>query len=63
MIPGVTHLPAPSTTAAPAGASTVWPTAAILPPCISTEPRSMRSPAAVSTVALVIRTGWEGRGW
>ena len=39
------------------------PTAAILPSRISTEPRSMRSPVAVSTVALVIRTVCEGRGW
>ncbi len=62
MIPGVTHLPVPSTTTAPAGASTLAPTAATLPSRRRTEPRAMRSPAAVRMVALVMSTGWEGSG-
>ena len=39
MIPGVTHLPVPSMTVAPAGAATSAPSATTLPSANSTDPR------------------------
>jgi hypothetical protein len=41
MMPGVTHLPRPSITVAPAGAATVWPTETDLALGNSTEPFSI----------------------
>ena len=52
--PGVTVLPAASTTVAPAGTGTLAPTAAILPPRSTSVPRSIVDPVAVMMRALVI---------
>src|SRR5215213_9127031 len=60
MTPGVTNLPVASTTTAPAGASTVCPTAAIFPSTISTWPLGMICPAAVITVPPRISVGCDG---
>ncbi len=62
MIPGVTHLPAASSTTASGGASTTAPTATTLPSRISSEPFSMRSPTAVRIVAFRIRRGGDAAG-
>ncbi len=61
MIPGVTHLPWPSMTVAPAGTATSLPTATILPPENTTVPPSICSPVAVRTVAPTTAVGAEGR--
>ena len=49
-------------TRASAGAVTLWPTAAIFPPCSSSEPRSMTGPAAVRIVALRMTVVCDGSG-
>src|SRR5664279_4469864 len=62
MNPGVTNLPVPSITTASAGAATLVPTATILPPCISTEPPTMRGPAAVRIVAFLMSVVFDANG-
>ena len=57
MMPGVTHLPVPSTRVASAGACSAVPTATILPSRSSTSASSRRWPVPVSTVACWISTG------
>src|SRR5438045_5300300 len=54
MMPGVSHMPVPSTTAAEDGAFTAAPTAAILPACTHTDPCSMVPWLAVITVAFLM---------
>ena len=54
--PGVTHLPAASTTRAPAGTATPVPTAAILPSRITTVPFSIGGPETVYTLPPVMAT-------
>src|SRR5213593_5074779 len=61
--PGVTYLPVPSTTAAPAGASTLAPTATMRPSLNRTDPLRISWPAAVMSVALRISTGALGWRW
>src|SRR5690349_16991884 len=56
MMPGVTYLPVPSTTIASAGASTVCPTATILPSRSSTAP-TKAGPIADSMVAFRMTVG------
>src|SRR2546426_12325570 len=58
--PGVTYLPVPSTTTAPAGASTFAPTATIRPSLSTIEPLGISWPVAVMIVALRIKTGGLG---
>jgi hypothetical protein len=55
-IPGITYLPLPSMTRAPAGTATLAPTAAIFPSRITTVPREIVPFEAVMIVALVIAT-------
>ena len=62
MKPGVTHFPVPSTTVASSGAVRSVPTAAIFPSRRSTEACSIVGPAAVITVAFLMKTGSEGIG-
>ena len=57
MMPGVTHLPRPSTRTASAGASRPTPTAATTPSRISTSAPSKRLPVPSSTVAPLTSTG------
>ncbi len=59
--PGVTTLPVPSITVAPAGAAPL-PTRTIRPPSTTTVAFSMVAPAPVITVALVIAMGAAASG-
>ena len=59
--PGVTYFPVPSTTTAPAGASTLVPIATIFPSFIRSDPFAISCPVAVMIVAWRITTG--GLGW
>jgi hypothetical protein len=61
--PGVTYLPPASITTAPAGASTLCPTEAILPSRISTAPPRITGPAAVRIVAFRMSIAGAGTGW
>src|SRR2546422_10615678 len=63
MMPGVTHLPVPSTLIASDGACTVAPTATIWPSRNRIDACGISCPAAVMIVALVITTGREGWRW
>src|SRR6266542_5673280 len=63
MIPGVTHLPVPSTTTASAGASTVAPTATMRPSRSRIDPPAISWPVAVMIVALRINTGGLACRW
>src|SRR5881628_1913497 len=58
--PGVTYFPVPSTTTAPAGASTFAPTATIRPSLSTIEPLGISWPVAVMIVPLRIKTGGLG---
>jgi hypothetical protein len=60
--PGVTYLPAPSSTTASAGASTDWPTAAIFPSRRRIAPSRIVGPAAVRMVTLRITVGRDANG-
>jgi len=62
MMPGVTHLPWPSMTSAPAGGARLAPTATILPWSKTTVPLSICWPVAVSTVAPTMAVNRPGRG-
>ena len=55
--PGVTNLPLPSITVAPAGTSTDAPTATITPSFTRIVPLATTGPAAVSSVAFRIANG------
>src|SRR5690349_12668844 len=61
-MPGVTHLPWPSMTTAPAGASTDAPTATSLPSRMSRAPLRMTGPAAVRMFTLRMTVGRDGNG-
>src|SRR6266550_689901 len=64
MIPGVTHLPVPSTTtASEGGASTVAPTATMRPSRSRIDPPAISWPVAVMIVALRISTGGLACRW
>ena len=63
MMPGVTHLPVPSTRIASAGTCRPVPTATMRPSCISTSAPSRRVPVPVSTVAPLMSTGGEATRW
>src|SRR4051812_3804561 len=62
MMPGVTYLPAPSMTTAPAGAFTVAPTATTLPSWSRIAPFVMVGPAAVMMVTFRITVGRDAKG-
>src|SRR6266542_1125029 len=62
MIPGVTYLPVPSMTTASDGASTVAPTAVILPFCTRTLPFRIVGPAAVMMLTLRMTSVRDGKG-
>ena len=62
MMPGVTYLPVPSMTFAPAGTGTSAPTAAILPSRMTIVPFSIVPLDAVMIVAFVIATSLPAAG-